>query len=65
MADKALGIRLIASTPDISDEEKELLLARKAARDNKDYDKSDELRDQLEEAGIKVIDGPNGQIWQY
>ncbi len=62
-ADKALGLDLIASTPDISDDEKAILAERQEAREAKDYAKSDELRNRLEELRVHVLDGPNGQTW--
>lgn len=56
-----LGINL--NQPDISDSQKQLVQEREQARDNKDWAKSDELRDQLKEQGIEVRDTPNGTIW--
>lgn len=63
--DDLLGLDLIASTPDISNETKELIAKRHAAREQKDYAKSDELRDALMEQGIAVLDSAHGPIWQY
>lgn len=43
----------------------ELLKERKTARENKDFKRSDELRDQLlKEKGIIVEDGKDGQTWR-
>lgn len=56
-----LGIPLRGE--DISDEQKEIVKQRQKARDGKDFDKSDELRDQLKEQGIGVRDTDHGQIW--
>jgi cysteinyl-tRNA synthetase len=56
-----LGIDL--SGPDISDAQKLLITARQVARDNKDWTKSDELRDQLLASGIGVRDTAGGPIW--
>jgi len=38
-----------------------LLLGRKAAREQKDFKKSDDLRNQIEELGYEVMDTPEGQ----
>lgn len=63
--DDLLGLQLADSTPDISDETKRLILERRQARADKDWVRSDELRDQLKEQGILVRDTPSGQIWTY
>ena len=63
--DDLLGLQLIATTPDISDEVKQLIIQRARARENKDYAKSDELRAILETSGIIVRDTPSGAIWEY
>ncbi len=59
--DKLLGIDLAKA--DISTEQKKLVEKRESAREAKDWSKSDELRDQLKEAGIEVKDTDNGPIW--
>ena len=46
---------------DIPNEVKEILEERKAARENKDYKKSDELRDKLKSMGYIVKDSKEGQ----
>lgn len=56
-----LGIDLLH--PDISDQQKSILGQRQAARDNKDWAKSDQLRDELSKQGIGVKDTASGQIW--
>lgn len=61
--DDMLGIKLAASTPDISDEEKQLILERERAREQKDWKRSDRLRDELAETGVYVKDTPSGVIW--
>ena len=46
---------------DINDEHiKELIKKREYHRDNKEFDKSDLIRDELLEKGIKLIDKSNG-----
>ena len=37
---------------------------RKEARENKDYEKSDEIRDELGKMGINVNDGIIGRGWE-
>ncbi len=63
--DALFGLNLINDSPDISDAQKALLSARAEARANKDWQKSDNLRTELEATGITVKDTPTGQIWQY
>lgn len=59
--DNLLGINLLK--PDITEEQKQLIREREAARTTKDWTKSDELRDQLKEQGIDIRDTPSGTIW--
>ncbi len=40
-----------------------LISRRDQARENKDYDTADEIRDQLDKAGIELSDGPSGTHW--
>ena len=61
--DDLLGLQLLASTPDIDDDAKRLILERQRARDNKDWKRSDELRDELIKHGIVVRDTPSGPVW--
>lgn len=63
--DELLGLQLVASTPDISDDAKRIILERQRARENKNWDQSDKLRDQLTERGVYVNDTPAGTIWSY
>ncbi len=63
--DYQLGLDLIASTPDVNDEAKELLIQRSQARSNKNWQLSDELRDKLTQKGIGVKDSVDSQIWTY
>ncbi|WP_320172023.1 cysteine--tRNA ligase [Maridesulfovibrio sp.] len=41
----------------------ELVAARQDARKNKDFARSDEIRDELAELGIEVKDTPQGPVW--
>ncbi|WP_027720247.1 cysteine--tRNA ligase [Maridesulfovibrio zosterae] len=41
----------------------ELVVARQDARKNKDFSRSDEIRDELIELGVEVKDTPQGAVW--
>ncbi len=60
--DKVLGLRLDKTeVADIPENVQQLLDERKIARDNKDFTKSDELRDQIFALGFEVKDSSDGQ----
>lgn len=63
--DSVLGLNLEHHSPaielEIPAEVQSLLDARTQARANKDFTKSDELRNQIETQGFEVIDTPEGQ----
>ena len=63
--DELFGLGLIADSPDIDDEIKKLIDERQAARETRDFAKSDELRDSLAEKGIGVEDTLDGPVWRY
>ena len=63
--DEAFGLKLAESTPDISDELKAKIAERKQAKMERDFAKSDALRDEIAKAGIKLLDGANEVLWQY
>ena len=63
--DELFGLRLIADTPDVSDEIYELIREREMAREKKDFAKSDEIRDELARRNILVRDTASGSVWQY
>ena len=63
--DEAFGFELAASTPDISDEIKEKIAARFAAKAEKDFATADKLRDEIAEQGIELLDSADGTKWQY
>lgn len=63
--DESLGLQLQDSTPDIDDDQKQLIVARERSRDNKDWSRSDQLRDELAEQGIGINDHPSGTRWFY
>lgn len=47
----------------ISSEVEELLILRTEARDSKDWDKADKIRDQLTQMGVVIIDSADGPTW--
>lgn len=63
--DELLGLKLLETTPDISDDQKQLILARERAREEKDWAASDELRDKLLDSGIVIRDTHAGTVWEY
>lgn len=63
--DQLLGLQLLDSTPDISDDVKQLIIERNRARDEKNWHASDHLRDELTKNGISVRDTADGVIWEY
>lgn len=63
--DELFGLRLIADSPRISDELLKLVHEREKARQEKNYARADEIRDELAEENIVVKDTADGPIWQY
>ncbi len=63
--DELFGLRLIADTPDISKETYALIQEREEARAEKNYARSDEIRDLLAKQNIAVKDTADGSVWQY
>lgn len=63
--DELLGLNLIASTPDISDEIKMQIIERTNARAEKNWAKSDEIRDELLSKNIILRDTPKKSFWEY
>jgi len=66
--DRVLGLSLrerAASATDLPVEASALLAEREQARANKDFKRSDELRDELERRfGLRVKDTKDGQRWE-
>lgn len=62
--DNAFGLQL-AQLKDISDDQKQQIVARQDARTRKDWAASDALRGQLTAQGVGVKDTPSGPIWFY
>jgi cysteinyl-tRNA synthetase len=64
--DELLGLSLIDSSPDISEEAKQLVIERERVREQKNWSRSDEIRDQLlSEEGITLRDTDSGTVWAY
>lgn len=63
--DELFGLGLIEETPDVRTEVYDLIQARDTARAEKDFAKSDEIRDKLLAQGIGLRDTKNGAIWYY
>ncbi len=60
--DASLGLKLLETT-DIEEDQKQLVSEREQARQDKDWAKSDELRNKLAEQGIGLRDTEHGAIW--
>ncbi len=65
MTQKVFGLFVNEEQRKLSHEEKKLLEERKEARAQKNYKRSDEIRDLLKEKGIIVEDTPEGQTWRW
>jgi cysteinyl-tRNA synthetase len=63
--DTLFGLNLLETTPDISDDLKQVIVKRSRARESKDYALSDSLREELEKSGITVRDTASGSVWEY
>jgi cysteinyl-tRNA synthetase len=64
-ADHILGLDLsrIPEKRELSELQGQLLRQREIARAGKDFAESDRLRTLLEESGLEIQDGPQGQSW--
>lgn len=63
--DELFGLNLLDDSPRLSTEQNEIIERRRLAREQKDYALSDQLRDQLLDQGIAILDTSDGQTWQY
>jgi len=63
--DELLGLQLLDSSKDISDETKRRIIERERAREAKDWQAADRLRAEIEKSGITVRDTAHGSIWEY
>ncbi len=64
--DEFFGLELTRTlvAPELSSAIHELIALREQARQEKNFARSDQLRDQLATLKIKVTDGPDGQSWE-
>ena len=63
--DKLFGLKLIEDTPDVAPEVYDLIHERDNARAEKNFARSDEIRDELLARGIALRDTPDGAVWEY
>ena len=63
--DELFGLRLVADTPNVSEEIYNLITKRDEARKNKDFITSDKIRDELLKQNIGLNDTTSGAIWYY
>lgn len=62
LLDKLLGLNL-AGRADIADDQKSLIADRETARQNKQWQEADRLRDELSEQGLEINDTDDGPVW--
>ena len=62
--DDLLGFDLMASTPDIDENAKRLIIERKFAKGNRDFERADTIRAELLEQGIEILDTKNQPLWR-
>ena len=60
---KTIGYEMDESDIDISKIEN-LLAERETARNERNFERADEIRDELKEAGVEIEDTPKGSIWR-
>lgn len=65
LARNIFGLFFKEAEHNLNDEQSRLLEERRQARANKNFKRSDELRDQLKGQGIVVEDGKDGQKWRF
>lgn len=63
--DDAFGLNIAETSKDISEELKEKIAERIKAKEEKNYEKADKLRDEIATEGIVLLDGANGTTWQF
>jgi cysteinyl-tRNA synthetase len=61
--DDLFGLQLSATTSDITDDQKQLIITRRQARDSKDWSTSDKIRDELLKDGVVLNDTAHRTIW--
>jgi len=63
--DEVLGLQIAESTPDISDELRDMITERARLKEMRDYAEADRLRDEIAREGYEVLDTARGPVWQY
>lgn len=63
--DNLFGLDLLKDSPALSHQQAQLIQERAAARSEKDFVRSDALRDQLAAENISISDTVSGQTWGY
>jgi cysteinyl-tRNA synthetase len=63
--DELLGLGIEAASPDIDDTLKQRIIERQRARDSKNWEASDHIREQLLAKGIVVKDMASSSVWAY
>ncbi len=64
VVDDALGLHILSSTPDIEVKHYKLIEERQLAKSARDFAHADATRNQLQAAGIQLLDTPAGTFWQ-
>ncbi|MDO4870733.1 MAG: cysteine--tRNA ligase [Candidatus Saccharibacteria bacterium] len=62
--DSLLGLDLINSTPDIDEALKRLIIERQIAKEQRNFERADQLRQELLTQGIELIDTKNQTLWK-
>ena len=57
-------LRIVSKKEDTDEAIDALIAKRQKAREEKDYALADEIRDELDEKGIEVMDTPDGVKWR-
>ncbi len=63
--DNLLGLDLLGTSPDINEDQKQLIIKRLRVREAGNFALSDEIRDELLAEGITIKDTPSGTTWGY
>lgn len=63
--DKVFGLNLIKEEKELDEEILKKIEERNMAKQNKDFATADQIRDELLENGIKLIDGRDGTTYEY
>jgi len=61
--DEVLGV-IFVEEGELDDEVEALIKAREEAREGKDFEKADQIRNDLLKKGIEIEDTPNGTLWK-